>query len=551
MGTATIQKVKFDIPDVSNYVPRRLKPWIFIAFVLIFQLSGGVYLAAASNMVGATALMHQDIMMAGYASLIGMSLNFAVMFRLKFRFSLRTSLKTCSVALIICNLICLHTTSVPLLVATCFVAGWFRMWGTFACNTTIQLWITPKRDMAEWFCFIYLIVQGSMQLDGIAIVYTTFWTSWRYIHWLVIGLLSLIFLLTTILIHHHRSMPKLPLFGIDWLGSLLWGAFMMCIVFICLYGDHYDWWQSVHIRTATLFAIVALCINIWRMRFLRHPYIAPMVWKNRIIIKTTLLYLFIDFLVSTEHVFEHTFSEAILGYDSVNAISLNWYVLIGVLFSCIFCYEVFAKRRWSFKTMTIIGFTFAAIYLAYFYFFIDYNLEKETLFIPLFFRGAAVVTCSICFLTAISQAGLPFPNFAQALTINGFASAVLGSTVGPAILGEIFERTMTKNAMLIGSSMTAVNTQATHIPLEQLYGMVQQHALIVSMKEVFGWLLIIALFVIVLLLIIATDTIRPSAIHPKWSTIRKGFKNSLKIYRRLPIPFVRQRLNTLNQDNDE
>jgi len=169
----------------------------------------------------------------------------------------------------------------------------------------------------------------------------------------------------------------------------------------------------------------------------------------------------------------------------------------------------------------------------------------------LFFRGAAVVTCSICFLTAISQAGLPFPNFAQALTINGFASAVLGSTVGPAILGEIFERTMTKNAMLIGSSMTAVNTQATHIPLEQLYGMVQQHALIVSMKEVFGWLLIIALFVIVLLLIIATDTIRPSAIHPKWSTIRKGFKNSLKIYRRLPIPFVRQRLNTLNQDNDE
>lgn len=548
MGAPLIPKGMFDIPDVRGFVPRRLKPWIFIAFVLIFQLSGGVYLAAATNMVGSTALMHEDIMMAGYASLVGMSLNFAVMFRLKFRFSLRTSLKTCSIALIICNLICLHTTNVPLLVATCFVAGWFRMWGTFACNTTIQLWITPKRDMAEWFCFIYLIVQGSMQLDGIVAVYTTFWTSWRYMHWLVIGLLSCIFLLTTLLIRHHRSMPKLPLFGIDWLGSALWGGVMLCIVFICLYGDHYDWWYSVHIRTATLFAIIGIAINVWRMKLLRHPYIAPIVWKNRIIIKTTILYLLIDFLVSTEHVFEHAFSEAILGYDSLNAISLNWFTFAGVIFSCAFCYIFFAKRRWSYRRMTVMGFTFATIYLAYFYFLIDYNLSKEMLIIPLFCRGVAVVTCSICFLTAISQAGLPFPNFAQALTINGFASAVLGSTIGPAVLGEIFEHTIAKNAMLIGSKMTAVNPDIAHIGIGQLYGMVQQHAMIVSMKEVFGWLLMIAIIMVVMLLAVATDTIRPSAIHPKWSTIRKGFKNNLKIYRRLPIPFVHKRWEATQGD---
>lgn len=541
MGAGVIEKGKFDIPDVRSIVPRRLKPWIFILFVLIFQLSGGVYLAAATDTVGAKALMHEDVMMAGYASLIGMSLNFAVMFRLKFRFSLRTSLKTCSVALIICNLICMHTTNVPLLVATCFVAGWFRMWGTFACNTTIQLWITPRRDMAEWFCFIYLIVQGSMQLDGIIVVYTSFLYSWQYIHWLVIGLLSVVFLLTTLLVHHHRSMPKLPLFGIDWLGALLWGGVFMCVVFIGLYGNHYDWWYSVHIRTATILALVGICINVWRMGFLRHPYIAPIVWKNRIIIKTTILYLIIDFLVSTEHVLEHALSEVILGYDSVNAISLNVYVLAGVIFSCLFCYIFFAKRRWRFKTMTLIGFMFAVIYLGYFYFFIDYNLEKEMLFIPLFFRGAAVVTCSICFLTAISQAGLPFPNFAQALTINGVVSAVLGSTVGPAILGEWFEHTMVKNAMLMGSSLTAVNPDVVHIPIPQLYGMVQQHAMMVSMKEIFGWLLIIAIVMIIMLLAVATDTIRPSAIHPKWSTIRKGFKNSLKMYRRLPIPYFRDR----------
>ena len=69
----------FDIPDVPNYIPRKLKPWLFVFFVLIIQFSGGVYLAAASDMVGTTALMQEDILMAGYAQLIGMSLNFAVM----------------------------------------------------------------------------------------------------------------------------------------------------------------------------------------------------------------------------------------------------------------------------------------------------------------------------------------------------------------------------------------------------------------------------------------------------------------------------------------
>lgn len=141
----------FDIPDVPDFVPRRLKPWLFILFVIIVQFSGGIYLAASTEMLGTTALMQEDILMAGYASLVGMSINFCVMFRLKFRFSNRVALLVCGAVLIAANFICANTSSVPVLVLTCFVAGWFRMWATFACNSTIQLWLTPVRDMAIFF----------------------------------------------------------------------------------------------------------------------------------------------------------------------------------------------------------------------------------------------------------------------------------------------------------------------------------------------------------------------------------------------------------------
>ena len=66
-------------------------------------------MAAVSEMVGSTALMQEDIMMAGYASMVGMALTFAIMFRLKFRFTSKVALLTCCTALIICNLISMYT----------------------------------------------------------------------------------------------------------------------------------------------------------------------------------------------------------------------------------------------------------------------------------------------------------------------------------------------------------------------------------------------------------------------------------------------------------
>ena len=119
-----VQQGPFDIPDVPDFIPRRLKPYLFIFFVLIIQFSGGVYLAAASDMVGTKAVMQEDILMAGYASLIGMAINFAMMFRIKFRFSTRNQLLVSGMVLIAANVICAYTASVPLLVGTCFVAGW-------------------------------------------------------------------------------------------------------------------------------------------------------------------------------------------------------------------------------------------------------------------------------------------------------------------------------------------------------------------------------------------------------------------------------------------
>lgn len=510
----------FDIPDVPNFIPRRLKPWLFIFFVLIVQFSGGIYLAAASDMVGTTALMQEDILMAGYASLIGLAINFAVMFRIKFRFSNRTQLLTCGIVLIVANLICAYTTSVPVLVLTCFIAGWFRMQATFACNSTIQLWLTPVRDMSIFFCYVYIIVDSVIQLSGIVTIYTAFFSQWEYMHWIMIGMLALMMLMVLFLVKPVRAPMFIPLLGIDWIGAVLWTGFMMCFTFICVYGNYFDWWESSEICLAAALGLICLLINLWRASFLHHPYISFQAMKNRNVIKATCIYLVFFTMLATEHVFEHSYAANILGFDETNLIDLNWYVFIGIVAGCGFTYFTFALRKWRYKTMTAIGFALAIIYLAYFYFLIDYGVEKEMLFIPLFFRGAASVIISIVYLTSIVQSGLPFQVFPQALTLNGFTGAVMGATFGPAVIGEFLRHTMAKNAAFLSSSITDMNPDTVHAPLGQLFGLVQMQALIVSMKEIYGWLLIVGIVSLVLILV-SYSPVRPWAIFPKWKTIRR------------------------------
>ena len=517
----------FDIPDVPNFVPRRLKPWLFIFFVIIIQFSGGVYLAAASDMVGTTALMQEDILMAGYASLIGLAINFAVMFRIKFRFSNRTQLLVAGIVLIAANLICANTESVPVLVITCFIAGWFRMQATLACNSTIQLWLTPVRDMAVFFCYVYILVDSVIQLSGIATIYTAFFSQWEYMHWIMIGLLALMMILVMLLVKPVRGPMFIPLLGIDWIGAILWAGFMMCFTFICVYGNYFDWWDSGEIRAAALLGLVCMMINLWRASFLHHPYISFRAMRNRNVIRATIIYLVFFTLIATEHVFEHTYAANILGFDETNLIDLNWYVFAGIVIGCGFTYLTFALRKWRYKTMTAIAFSLAIVYLAYFYFFIDYGVEKEMLFLPLFFRGAAAVIISIVFLTSIVQSGLPFQVFPQALTINGFTGAVMGATLGPAIIGEFLRHIMAKNASLLGSAITDFNPDTAHVPLGQLYGLVQTQALVVSMKEIYGWLLIIAIFSLMIILV-SYGPLRPAAFFPKWKTVRRTFRRIVR-----------------------
>lgn len=131
-----------------------------------------------------------------------------------------------------------------------------------------------------------------------------------------------------------------------------------------------------------------------------------------------------------------------------------------------------------------------------FYFTIDYNLPKEALVFPVFLRSFGYVMIAICFLTSLSR--VPFQFFFQAVSIQGFVCAGFGGVLGTAILNRVFVIVIKKNALLLGASIDHVNSTVGQISMGQLYGAVQQQALMVTMKEIYRWLTLLGLFCLLL-----------------------------------------------------
>jgi hypothetical protein len=147
--------------------------------------------------------------------------------------------------------------------------------------------------------------------------------------------------------------------------------------------------------------------------------------------------------------------------------------------------------------------------------------------LPIFLRGFGYVVIAICFLTILTR--VPFiPNFPQSLTVQAFFSASLAGAIGDAVVGHVLKIGIKWNSLFLISNLDNVNLHACQHSIGELYGMVQQQALMVSMKEIYGWLALIGLFFL-LVLLVNESSFRPrNTIEPTAKVIRKMVMSTYK-----------------------
>lgn len=485
----------------KEFLPTPVCIVLSLFFATVFQFNGGVFLPTAVQMSSALGCIQEDVMMAGYASFIGMTLIFPILFRLKFRFTTRRIFLTVCPVLIVCNLITMHTENLALLVITCFISGFFRMWGTFECFSNTRLSVTPSGNFSVFYPVIYIVVLESIQLSGLVATHISDWSNWRYMHWFVIGLLCVVWLCVFLLTRPFRAKRKMPLYGIDWIGGGLWGVLLFSVVYICIYGEFYDWLDGIPIRIGVVTAIISLLININRMSTIRRPYIDPAVLHYRNFPTILFLFLMLCFFLTTSSVLQNQFMLSILKYDTLNAVSLNWYVFIGILTGSGVVFYRQAILRKGYKLLISVGFILVVAYQYYMYFLIHPNLNIESLYLPNFLKGVGHGILYIA-LTIYIAKSVPFKHFFQALCVLSFIRTSIATPLGTAILNYRMRYLTQENIGLISRNMDQIEEWAPDVTIQELYAQVMRQTTLTSLKELFG---LICIFGTVFLILILTQ----------------------------------------------
>ena len=411
---------KFAMPMFNDWVPKRIRPWIYLCFAFFFQLSGGVYFANLQHMMGATSLMQEDIQIVAMFGVVGVNMPFPFLFRYKLRFTNRQLLINAAIIIAVCNILCLYVTWLPALCLISFIAGFFKLCGTFECFSNIRLWISPEQDFGVFLPSIYIIILGAMPASNWMCQNLTLWLgSWQAMHWFMVALMLLITLVIYTCTHPFRFMKPLPLVSLDWLGCLLWSAVMLEVIWLFTYGEFYNWWDSPVWCSVLISLPLTLAVTIWRMVGIRHPYIDPSVWPHSRLIPILGMFFVAEVMNATPHALQNTLTSAVLQWGFSTTQQLYVLEFLGYTLGCAFTIFWHRPLHQKYTRLLTLGFFCLLMYQVLMYFYVTPTLNIERLWLPTFLRtfGYAIFFAT---MTLYLKDLIEFPTFFMALTVSGF-----------------------------------------------------------------------------------------------------------------------------------
>ena len=483
----------------KSFVPERIRPWIYVFIAFTFQFSGGLYLGTLNQMMGETTLMREDLLMCLYANLAGMAIYFPLLFRMKFRFTNKTLLCGAATGVLLCNLVAPHITFLPLLWLVCFIEGMCKIQGTFECMSNIQLWMSPTRDFTVFFPMLHIVILGSMQLSDLLATYLMYYYHWDYMQLFICGIMMIDLLILTLCTRHFRMFKKFPLFGIDWLGAVLWAALALEITFVFNYGDYYDWWNSPVIRMVSISA-------------------EPKMWTYRYLAPILVLVALVEMLLATEHVLEETFLEGVMHYGTMTGVQLDWPVLAGCLAGCLFSYWWMHIKRFNYLRLIIIGLAGVICYLLGFYFTVSGDIHISQLCLPMACRGFGYAVLSVTFLTCAEEI-MSFQHFFQSLAVFQMLHMVMGGVIGAAIYTRGLKYFLPDNVARYGATIDNVSASRMSVDIPHYMETFMSQMTEISVKQIF----------FLLFLLYDAPIRRELKQIPSWQKIRKMVAESFSV----------------------
>ena len=520
--------MEFSMPMYREFFPKSLRPWLYVFFAVVFQLSGGIYLGTLNQLVGATSYMREDIMMVGLCGVVGVCMPFPFLFRFKFRYTNMQLLFNAAAVIAVCNFLCMKIHSLPVLCVISFIAGFFKLCGTFECMSNIQLWMAPGRDFTRFFPFLYIIIIGDMSLSSfVANTLSYYFGGWQAMHWFMIGMLLIVMLCLLLFTRNVRIMPKIPLISMDWLGCFLWALTLLEAIWIFTYGEYYNWFDSSLFRAVCVACPVTLGICIFRMLRIRHPFIAPMAFTYKGLLPVLALFAVCEFMSVGSKSLQNVFFASALGYGSMTMTRFSLLEFAGVAAGCLFVIFWIKILKLKYTRLLTLGFIFLLCYHLMMYFTISPDTGIATFYLPVAMRtfGYAVF---FSVLSIYLEEKMTFAHFFMGLTICGFVRNGLAESMASAAYAHSLRYYVADYAgRFAPAGVAPVNVDAAGRAISAKLAALSP--MMSGIKTLFGWTCLAGCAVLLLFLLYDVEPVRKTFRKmPSWKAVGRRLRMALR-----------------------
>ena len=517
-----------------SWVPRWLGVSVYVFMTVPAMLISGAYTNNAAEMAGSLGIISEHIQYSTFVSAIGMVVfnPFVVSF-LRIRRPKMVYMGGLSI-LFALSYVCVHTTSIVLLMICCFVMGFFRMmilyntlFGTleYLAKREATAFLTPEENptpeaitrqagmRATLLPPIYLFF---MVLGQSGNFFTSIFASehnWQDVYYLMMGITLTGVLLTFVTMTYQKrnvSFRKLRLEKCWDLATA--SAALLSFSYIFTYGKTLGWFDHPSIEAATAIFFLSLGLFILQQTNTEKPYLNLKLFARRSVLIGLSIYI-LGMAASSSSLLVSVFARVSFKLDAYQNAVLGNYASIGFVIGAVTAF-VMGRLGMHIKYIFSIGFLFICVSAAYMFFHYQTMSAIDRLIFPTIMRSAG--TLILYAMTGIlGMSRLTPSTITSWMFMMLLCRSVLGPVVGVSAYANALEERGRYYTMRLSQSVDPINAESastlartrkgamwqgksfeegTALASLALKGRVMKQAMLSALKEITGWLVLVTAF---------------------------------------------------------
>lgn len=501
---------------IRSWVPKWLGNLTAFVILLPIILINGTYTGSITEVSGTLGVMSEDISMAYYAASIGMAVAYPLVPRIRSFITTKTVLLSGLVLQVLLSFVCASSNSMDVIILCSFVIGFLKAFAMMEVMIMIRPIFSPGNVRSEFYAYYYPIVFSAGQISMALTAEFAYRYQWQYMYYFVIILLLVAILLILLFFRYGQRRIKIPFKEFDGPSILLSAVPLLAIVYVAIYGKTLDWFQSAKISLLVVAVPILIWLFVHRQQTMKKPFLRLEVLNDSKVLVGNFYMMLVMFFSSTSSLITQ-YLMSVLRVDSVHTNSIYLWMLPGFALGGLICFWWFRLQKWRFRYLIGIGMLCFVIYLGMVYFTVSPSSSYQMLFIPTILRGMGMLILFIAFGVYCVEDINP-----KLMIHNAFFLISCRSVLAPALSSSFFSNmlyrtqqvnmerlseTLTmqdplaaqqysnafQHAVLQGSGIVEASQTATY----GLYSTLQIQSLLLSVKEILGYVLIGALILMI------------------------------------------------------